>query len=339
VRQLTWLGPGRLEWHEVEAPRLDAPGQVLVRPVAVALCDVDRAVLRGRIPLPVPYAFGHEGVGEVVEVGEGVRTLRPGQLVAVPFQISCGSCPACSRGSTGSCGSVPGRSFYGFGALGGPWGGFLSDLVRVPFADHLCVPVPDGVDPLAVASLSDNLPDAWRTVGPGLRAWPGADVLVVAGAAPSIGLYATATARALGAASVVYLDRDPARLAVAERLGARTVDGDPPDRVGEFGVTVDASASARGLGCALRSTAAGGTCTSVGIYTEPTTPVPLAGTYWTGFTFRSGRVDARAVMPHVLDLIVSGALDPRGLGPVVAPWDDAVPAAADSPTKLVLTRS
>ncbi len=338
MRQLWCLGPGRLEWHEVDAPRLNGPGQVLVRPVAVALCDVDRAVLRGRIPVPVPYAFGHEGVGEVVDVGEGVRTLRPGQLVAVPFQISCGACPPCSRGSTGSCRSVPDRSFYGFGALGGPWGGFLSDLVRVPFADHLCVPLPEGTDPVAVASLSDNLPDAWRTVAPGLADRPGADVLVVAGAAPSIGLYATAIARALGAASTTYLDRDPARLAVAERLGARVLDGDPPHRAGEFGVTVDASASARGLGCALRSTAAGGTCTSVGIYTEPTTPVPLAETYWTGFTFRSGRVDARAVMPRVLDLVVSGALDPRQVGALVALWDDVVAAAAASPTKLVLTR-
>jgi alcohol dehydrogenase len=87
---------------------------------------------------------------------------------------------------------------YGFGATGGDWGGMLGDLVRVPFADAMLMRVPDGVAPESIASASDNLPDAWRTVAPHLAANPGAEVLVLGGGARSIGL-AAGLAVALGA--------------------------------------------------------------------------------------------------------------------------------------------
>ena len=111
---------------------------------------------------------------------------------------------------------------YGFGAVGGDWGGFLSDLVRVPWADHMLVPLPQGLDPAAVASASDNIPDAWRTVGPPLEREPGAPVLIVGGAgAGSIGLYAAGIARALGSESVTYVDADAGRRATADGVRRR----------------------------------------------------------------------------------------------------------------------
>ena len=80
------------------------------------------------------------------------------------------------------------------------WGGFLADVIAVPHADAMLVKVPLDIDPLAVASASDNIPDGWRTVGPQLAADPGAEVLVVGGGAGpnSIGLYATGLAVFLG---------------------------------------------------------------------------------------------------------------------------------------------
>ena len=94
---------------------------------------------------------------------------------------------------------------YGLGEMGGlEWGGLLVDLVTVPHADAMLVKLPADVDPVAVASASDNIPDGWRTVGPQLAADPAAEVLVVGGdAGPhSIGLYAAGLAVALGAARV-----------------------------------------------------------------------------------------------------------------------------------------
>ena len=80
-------------------------------------------------------------------------------------------------------------SAYGFGSAMGSWGGAVSDQLLVPFADAMLLPVPSGLDPVSIASASDNIPDGYRTVAPHLRRWPGAPVLVVGGAARSVGLY------------------------------------------------------------------------------------------------------------------------------------------------------
>src|SRR5215510_2167867 len=98
MRQLILSGPGNAVWTEVPEPALTGKGDALVRPVAVATCDLDTAVNAGRFPLPLPYALGHEFVAEVVEVADDVTSVGVGDVVAVPFQISCGACRRCDRG-------------------------------------------------------------------------------------------------------------------------------------------------------------------------------------------------------------------------------------------------
>lgn len=341
--------------------------EALVRPLAVARCDLDAAILRGEAPfrgrllhrlrehLPEaigqrglfknapfkgPFPFGHECVGEIVEVGDGVRTVRPGQRVVVPFQISCGACAPCRRGLTSSCTGVAPRSMYGFGDLGGKqWGGALSDLLRVPFAEAMLVPVPAGLELAALASAADNIPDGWRTVGPHLRDAPRANVLVVGGWAASIGLYAAGCAVALGAGQVDYVDSDAARLAIAAKLGATPRRREPDmHRLGPYRITVDASAEPRGLALALRSTEPGGVCTSVGIYFSRATPMPLREMYGSGVTFITGRANARACLCDVLGLAECGRLHPELVNGRVARWDDAVEALFDPCAKVVITR-
>jgi alcohol dehydrogenase len=336
MRQLTFIEPGVLEWREAPDPKIETPTDAIVRPITVALCDLDAAVLRGKAPLSGPYAFGHEFVAEVVMMGEQVAGFHQGQRVVVPFQISCGECERCRRGLTGSCSSVPPLSMYGFGALGGPWGGALSDLVRVPFAQNMLVPVPASVEPRTIASASDNLADAWRTVGPYLGTSPGAAVLVVGGVG-SIGLYAVAIACALGAGRVEYLDTDPERLALAKSVGATPIEGPPPKRLGPYPITVDASARPEGLACALRSVEPDGVCTSIGIYWQETS-LPLLEMYTTGITFKTGRVHSRACIPRVLDLVQSGHLQPERVTTAWVAWDDAHAALRDPSTKVVVLR-
>src|SRR3954451_12292669 len=243
MEQITFAGPRRLERRDVPAPALQGDGEALVRPLAVATCDLDALIVAGTSPFEPPFALGHECVAEVVDAGDAVNGFSPGDRVSVPFQISCGECDPCRRGRTGNCRGVPWQSTYGFGPHVAQWGGFLSDRIRVPFADHMLVPVPDGLDAATVASASDNIVDGWRTVGPLLEAEPGAAVLVVGGAGPgSIGLYAAALAGAGGAERVVYVDAaaDEGRLAVARELGAETPSADPlPERLGTFPITVD----------------------------------------------------------------------------------------------------
>lgn len=337
--QLTYTAPRELQWREAPAPALDSDDAALVRPVAVATCDLDALIIQGGSPFAPPFAVGHECVAEVVDVGERVTGLEAGRLVSVPFQISCGSCAKCRSGRSSNCSEVPFMSTYGFGPAVERWGGFLSDLVCVPFAQHMLVPVPEGLEPASVASASDNIADAWRTVAPHLEREPGAEVLVVGGAgAGSIGLYAAGIARALGSEWVLYVDPDERRRATAESLGAQTM-AELPKRLGPFPITVDASSDPEGLALALRSTAPDGVCTSCSIYFGEQPSLPLLEMYTKGITFHTGRANAREAMPHVLELAHSGALHPEKVTSRVVGWQDAPAALAEGDwTKLVIER-
>src|SRR4051812_16955281 len=334
MQQLTFLEAGKLEWQDVPEPVLENDGQALVRPLTIATCDLDAPLLHGRTPYRGPFGIGHEGVGEVIDVGDKVEGLQPGQKVTISFQIFCDECGPCREGRSGSCEATPLMAMYGLN-LGGDWGGFVSDTVRVPYANAMLYPLPDAIDPVAAASASDNIPDAWRTVGPQLADRPGAEVLV-AGGVGSIGVYAAGMAVALGASKVVYVDDDPGRRGMAADYGAETLDA-YPERLDPFPITVDASARHEGLTLALRSTAPDGICTSTGVYFERETPIPLLEMYTKGMTFRTGRVHAGPAIPHVLDLI-EGGWDAAAVTSRTVTWDDAAEALIEERGKLVITR-
>jgi alcohol dehydrogenase len=336
VRQLTFVEKGKLEWRDAPDPKLEGDGQALVRPVALATCDIDTAFVQGRAPVGGSFSFGHECVGEVTEVGDSVASVKPGDLVSVPFQVSCGECVACRAGRTGNCDSVPRLSMYGLPVGPQTYGGFAGDEVNVPYADAMLVPIPDGVEPSAVASLSDNIPDAWRTVAPALEAAPGSPVLIAMGAG-SIALYAISIALALGAERVDVVGGRRRDRELAEALGANVLDEEFPDRVGFYPITVDASADPAGIACALRSTDADGTCTSIGIYFEPTT-LPLLDMFTQGVTFITGRPHVRGLMPEVLELVRQGRFDPDPVTAKRVDWDDAAEALSDLRAKTVVTR-
>lgn len=337
MQRLVLDGTAKVHWEEIDDPVPPGPDAALVRPVAIATCDLDVAVLAGRYPLEGPYPFGHEGIVEVVAVGDRVSTFACGDRAVVPFQISCGACYACRRGRTGNCAAHPRMSTYGLGTMGGlEWGGLLADFALVPHADAMLVKLPQSVDPIAVASASDNLPDGWRTVGPQLAAEPESEVLVIGGdAGPnSIGLYAVGLAVALGAGRVTYLDHQPERLAVAAALGAEVIDGPPPRKVGSFPITVDASGSPDGLRCALNSTSFDGTCTSPSVYLEDPS-LPMFSMYSRCCTLHTGRAHVRPAIPHVLDLVERG-FDPSIVTSVVVAKDDAAEALCQPKMKMVI---
>jgi alcohol dehydrogenase len=250
----------------------------------------------------------------------------------VPFQITCGRCAYCRRGQTGDCATVPHIAGYGLGALGGDWGAAMTDVVRVPFADAMLVPLPAGVAPQAVASL-DNLTDGWRTVAPYLPALAEDRRMLVMGGM-SVGLYAVAIGRALGV-EVTYLDRDERRLAIAAGLGA-TVD-DVTAKRGRFALTVNTSGRVPNLLHAIKATDRGGTLVDTGIFPADV-PMPLFRMYTLGMTFVTGRAHARRDIPGVLDLVTRGRLDPSVVTATTAGWDDAAEAWSGHGEKLVIVR-
>ena len=340
MRALMFRGPMGLAWEEVETPQLIEPRDALVRPIAVARCDLDPAIALGLYPMPAPFVMGHEMVGEVVAIGEAIRNVRLGDKVIVPFQLSCMTCAPCLRGHTNACVNVPSGTAFGLGPHGGiDLGGALAELVRVPWADVMLIPLPEGMDPVVAAGIPDNVSDGYRCVAAPLAERPGAPVLVVGGLAPSVGLYAVMAALALGSERVVYVDDDAARLELAAAAGAEVVDAkdqwDSLKLAERFPIVVDANVLDPGRNFALRSVEPCGVCTSVSGGASSRSNLPLQSMYLKGVRYEIGRVHACATARPVLDLVSSGALDPARIINKVVPFSEAVEGMILPVTKVV----
>jgi alcohol dehydrogenase len=338
MRALVLKPGGHLTWASVAVPPPPGPLGAVVRPLAVATCDMDRPIVLGATPFLAPLAFGHECVAEVLTVGCSVEHVAPGDRVVVPFQINCGTCPACAAGLTGSCLSVPPASMYGFGISGGHWGGAVADELAVPFADAMLVPLPDSVDPVVAASVADNVSDAYRHIGPYLPDLlaldPGAHVLVVGATTTrhpftaSVSLYAGLIAQALGAIEVTLID---ARLEVrrqAEALGLMTLTPSLGRSHKPARLVADVSATPAGLRLALELSAPDGLCSSSGSL-HATARIPTLLMYGRNVTLKVARAHARALIPEVRALIQDDRLHPERVTTVVADIDDAPRALTD----------
>ena len=340
MRALMFRGPMAIAWEEVETPQLMEPRDALVRPIAVARCDLDPAIALGLYPMPAPFVMGHEMVGEVVAVGEAISNVRLGDQVIVPFQLSCMTCAPCLRGHTNACVNVPSGTAFGLGPHGGiDLGGALAELVRVPWADVMLIPLPEGMDPVVAAGIPDNVSDGYRCVAAPLAERPGAPVLVVGGLAPSVGLYAVMAALALGSERVVYVDDDAARLELAVAAGAEVVDAkdrwDSLKLAERFPIVVDANVLDSGRNFALQSVEPCGVCTSVSGGASSRSNLPLQSMYLKGVRYEIGRVHACATARPVLDLVTSGALDPARIINKVVPFSEAVEGMILPVTKVV----
>jgi threonine dehydrogenase-like Zn-dependent dehydrogenase len=336
TRQLVIEQPGRLAWRECARPRLQSNVDALVRPLVVGRCDLDVAIVRGVVPISSGSALGHECIAEVVDVGDGVSSIAPGQRVLVSAQISCGLCDMCRRGYTGRCLSVPFGASFGMGRAG-DFGGALTDCLRVPFADAMLVPLAPNLDPIETISVADMALDAWRAVGPYLQERPGAAVLVAGGTPAVIGLYAAAIALAMGAAEVVYIDDDEQRRARASLIGARCAS--PGDSLGAcFDIIVDACGNPAALAQTLSYAAPEAIVTSVTIYLDGPVPMPLREMYFKGITFRTGRPNVRPAMEHVLGLCRAGTFKPDAVAAKVFAFDDAAEAWASDDLRTAVTR-
>lgn len=327
-----------LAWQDIAVPELIAPGDALVKPLAVAACDLDRSITSNASPFPGPFVLGHEFTGEVMGVGAEVAGFKPGDRVLVSFQPSCGHCSRCGFGHTSVCASVPNGTMYGIGPSGGDWGGAITDLVRVPWADANLVSLGEHLDARALASASDNLADGVRTVAPPLKRRPGASVLVAG--AGSIALYAVLTAKFLGAEQVTLASKDRFVLDTAANLGATCLDvADWPQRFQSHDITVDCTNDVAGLAAVLRSTEPYGECTSASIFFGGDIALPMFNLNMRGITFHTGRVNSAASMQEVLGLVSDG-LNPDAIDPAYWPLDDAIEALQTEPysRKLILWR-
>jgi len=241
-RAVAYKEPGVVEVIDIDYPTFelkDGPGVnpenvgrkvphgVILKTITTNICGSDQHMVRGRTTAPKNLVLGHEITGEVVEVGPGVEFLRVGDIVSVPFNISCGRCRACKEGKTGICLNVnPDRpgSAYGYVDMGG-WVGGQAEYVLVPYADWNALKLPDRDQALEkildLTMLSDIFPTGFHgAVTAGVTV---GSTVYVAGAGP-VGLAAAASAQLLGAAVVIVGDLNEDRLAQARSFGCETLD-------------------------------------------------------------------------------------------------------------------
>jgi threonine dehydrogenase-like Zn-dependent dehydrogenase len=339
MRQLTCTAPGVVEWCEVPEPELVQPTDALVRPVAAARCDIDPLLVAVGPTRAERFALGHEAVVEVVEVGPDVKAVGVGALAFPSFQVSCGTCDRCRRGKSAICSEYPILSDYGMEPLSGvEYGGMLSDLVRVPHADTMLTVLPEGVDPVAVASLPDNVTDGYRLVAPHLERQPGADVVVVSHGGPSISLYAAQAAVALGAGSVTVAAEDETILELAERVGARALRVDFTERPPTtWPIVVDGGPDPVGFQWAIRATEPEGVLQCMGTV-EASVPVPMLRLYTLGIELHIGRAHSAALLPEVAALVADSRLRPELVTTEVVDWEDAPQHFTDDTVKLIVQR-
>jgi alcohol dehydrogenase len=325
------VAPGaKLRFRDVPVPAPPGPDGAIVHPIACSTCDLDCGIALGATQFALPLHLGHECVADVLTVGERVSTVKPGDRVIVPFQINCGACTPCRAGRTGSCTSVPPASMYGMGLAGGLWGGAFSDQLAVPYADAMLVALGEGIDPVAAASVADNVCDAYRHIAPHLPALleedPYAEVLIVAALHPrtpfgsSAPLYTGLIARAFGARNVSLVDARPAVRAHAERLGLNALKPRELRRHPPAPLVVDATVE--DLGVSLAHTAADGICSSLGGF-HRSAQVPLVQMYVRNATLHIGRTHTRHLIPQVLELMLDDRLHPEHVITNVASLDDA----------------
>lgn len=326
MQALIYTGPGNLEWQERPDLSVSSAFEAIVRPIACSTCDLDRRIVAGRTPFQPPFAIGHEAVGEVLEIGDRVRSCTPGDLVVIPWHICCGVCRTCRRGLPAHCEANAGLSGYGV-ATASDWGGLFSEQVRVPFADAMLHALPAGIDPVAVASAGDNLTDAYIGVSTGLLKHPGAPVLVMNGI-DSLGLFAAEHALALGASRVDFVDSRELQFEAAKMIGATAHRTLPDSFFGVYPVVIGATRDPQQLRRAALCLAPGGHLSNVSIFMEDVA-IPYWEMYVKGVSISFGLPNVGPNIPEVLRLARCGHIHPERLVTVFEPKDAAEALMSD----------
>lgn len=305
---LVYRGAGQLVLERRPYPTLVDAEDAVVRVTRSAICTSDLHILHGAVPRAKEgVVLGHEFVGVVEAVGSAVRTLRPGDRVAANCITFCGRCEFCCRGFVNNC-------VRGGWELGCRIDGCQAEAVRVPFADEGLKLIPASLDDEAALFVGDILSSGY--FGAELAEISPGDIVAVLGAGP-VGLCAMQCARLFGAAQVLAIDIDPARLQRALREGladgavnpqAQDVFAFVSQRTQGHGAdgVIEAAGGADTFETAWRIARPNAAIALVAMYeTAQILPLPLM--YGKNLKFKTGGVDA-VHCARLLRLLAAGKL-------------------------------
>ncbi len=250
MKALVYNGPREVQLKEVPDARIEKPTDVLVRVTTTNICGSDLHMYEGRTCVEKGKVLGHENMGEVIEVGKAVERINIGDMVCLPFNISCGCCKNCEAGLTGFCLTTnPGSAgaAYGYAEMG-PYSGGQAELLRVPYGDFNCLKLPDDASEKEAdyVMLSDIFPTGWHAVE--LSGFKPGESVVIYGCGP-VGLMAAHSAMIRGASKVMIIDRHPDRLRLAEQIGAIPIDDSKGNQVDQVLDLTDGEGADRGCEC------------------------------------------------------------------------------------------
>ena len=310
MKALVYLGPGRKALEDRPKPELEASGDAIVKVGKTTICGTDLHILKGDVATCAPgRILGHEGVGVVDSVGQGVTAFKPGDRVLISCISACGKCDYCRRGMYSHCTT-------GGWILGNEIDGTQAEYVRIPHADTSLYPIPEGADEEALVMLSDILPTGFECGVLNGKVAPGSTVAIV-GAGP-IGLAALLTAQFYSPAQVIMIDLDDNRLEVARRFGAtgaiNSTDGKAAEAVKALtgGLGVDAAIEAVGVPATFLLcqdiVAPGGVIANIGVHGAKV-DLHLERLWSQNISITTRLVDT-VTTPMLLKTVQSGKIDP-----------------------------
>lgn len=237
MKAVIFHAPGTISVEERPAPAIEAPGDAIVRVSLTAICGHDVLTYRGQRQRE-PGSIGHEIVGTVSAIGEGVGRLAAGQRVVSPASVSCGGCFYCKQGLLTACERL---RFFGHHLPGAQ-----AELVRVPNADAGLEPLPTDLEDEKAIFLADTLSGAYA--GLQMADLKAGESVAVLGCGPT-GLCAQLVARSMGAGQVFAIDRHAYRLAAAAKAGMVALDLDKAD----ISASITAATGGRGVDLAVEA--------------------------------------------------------------------------------------
>ena len=271
MRANVFRGKNDIHVQEVEKPRAGA-GEAIIRVTLTTICGTDLHIVRGEYPVAPGLVIGHEPVGVIEELGEGLQGYQVGDRVLVGAITPCGQCRACLSGHASQCGHGEGYEALGGWRFGNTINGAQAEFLRVPYAQANLAKIPDELSDQQVVLLADIASTGFG--GAEAAQIKIGDSVVVFAQGP-IGLCATAGARMLGASLIIGIDGDEDRLAMSKQMGADiTLDYREVDVVNEVrrltgggaDVAIEALGTQQTFESALRSLRPAGTLSSLGVY-------------------------------------------------------------------------